>query len=107
MSATPTQFASSDCPKVHVNFGPPLALAEFLDAHHPAWRDESAEAQAPWLRSAVDATAATLMGFDPMSIEYLKICHERRLGVADMSKINVPPMIMAQYSKRFAHNLHY
>jgi glycerol-3-phosphate O-acyltransferase len=46
--------------KVHVNFGPPLALAEFLDAHHPAWQEENAEAQAPWLRSAVDATAATL-----------------------------------------------
>jgi len=46
--------------KVHVNFGPPLALAEFLDAQHPAWRDEDFDAQAPWLRSAVDATATTL-----------------------------------------------
>lgn len=46
--------------KVHVNFGPPLALAEFLDAHHPSWRDESFEAQAPWLRGAVDATATAL-----------------------------------------------
>lgn len=46
--------------KVHVNFGPPLALAEFLDAHHPAWRQEDDEAQAPWLRGAVDATATAL-----------------------------------------------
>jgi hypothetical protein len=23
--------------RVHVNFGPPLALAGFLDAHHPDW----------------------------------------------------------------------
>jgi glycerol-3-phosphate O-acyltransferase len=46
--------------KVHVNFGPPLELAEFLDAQHPAWRDEAFDAQAPWLRSAVDATATTL-----------------------------------------------
>jgi glycerol-3-phosphate O-acyltransferase len=30
--------------KVHVNFGPPLALAEFLDMHHPVWRDESVDA---------------------------------------------------------------
>lgn len=45
---------------VHVNFGPPLALAEFLDAHHPAWRNESADPQAPWLRGAVDATATRL-----------------------------------------------
>jgi glycerol-3-phosphate O-acyltransferase len=54
------RLLKSNFGKVHVNFGPPLALAEFLDAHHPAWREESAEAQAPWLRSAVDATAATL-----------------------------------------------
>ena len=46
--------------KVHVNFGPPLALAEFLDVHHPAWRKEEFDAQAPWLRGAVDATATAL-----------------------------------------------
>jgi glycerol-3-phosphate O-acyltransferase len=46
--------------KVHVNFGPPLALAQFLDAQHPAWRDEDSDAQAPWLRGAVDATATVL-----------------------------------------------
>jgi glycerol-3-phosphate O-acyltransferase len=46
--------------RVHVNFGPPLALAEFLDAHHPDWRDDSLDAQAPWLRGAVDATATEL-----------------------------------------------
>jgi len=46
--------------KVHVNFGPPLALAEFLDAQHPAWRNEEFDAHAPWLRSAVDATATAL-----------------------------------------------
>ncbi|TRZ91650.1 MAG: glycerol-3-phosphate 1-O-acyltransferase PlsB [Rhodocyclaceae bacterium] len=54
------RLLKSNFGKVHVNFGPPLALAEFLDAHHPEWRGESADAQAPWLRSAVDATAATL-----------------------------------------------
>ena len=46
--------------KVHVNFGPPLALAEFLDLQHPAWREETFDAQAPWLRGAVDATAMKL-----------------------------------------------
>ena len=46
--------------RVHVNFGPPLALAELLDAHRPAWREESVEPQAPWLRDAVDATATAL-----------------------------------------------
>jgi len=46
--------------KVHVNFGPPLALAEFLDEQHPAWREEPFDAQAPWLRGVVDATATKL-----------------------------------------------
>ncbi|MCF8179114.1 MAG: glycerol-3-phosphate 1-O-acyltransferase PlsB [Sulfuritalea sp.] len=46
--------------KVHVNFGQPLPLAEFLDAHHPTWRDENFDTQAPWLRTAVDSTATGL-----------------------------------------------
>ncbi|MBK9022223.1 MAG: glycerol-3-phosphate 1-O-acyltransferase PlsB [Sulfuritalea sp.] len=46
--------------KVHVNFGPPLALAEFLDALQPDWRASPFDAQAPWLRGAVDATAMEL-----------------------------------------------
>ncbi|MBN8476796.1 glycerol-3-phosphate 1-O-acyltransferase PlsB [Sulfuritalea sp.] len=46
--------------KVHVNFGPPLALAEFLDAQQPDWRELPFDAQAPWLRGAVDATAMEL-----------------------------------------------
>ena len=46
--------------RVHVNFGPPLALAEFLDASHPDWREDRREEQAPWLRGAVDATATEL-----------------------------------------------
>jgi glycerol-3-phosphate O-acyltransferase len=46
--------------KAHVNFGPPLALEEFLDRQHPAWREEAFDTQAPWLRRAVDATAMQL-----------------------------------------------
>ena len=46
--------------RVHVNFGAPLALEDVLDAQHPAWRTEVFDAQAPWLRAAVDATAAAL-----------------------------------------------
>ena len=48
--------------KVHVNFGAPVALAEFLDARHPSWREDEFDVQAPWLRSAVAATANTLAG---------------------------------------------
>jgi uncharacterized protein (DUF362 family) len=38
---------------------------------------------------AIDAIAAKLMGFDPLSIPYLRMCHERGLGVADPKEIEV------------------
>lgn len=38
---------------------------------------------------AIDAVAARLMGFDPLSIPYLRMCHERGLGVADPAQIRV------------------
>ena len=38
---------------------------------------------------AIDAMAARLMGFDPMSIPFLRMAHERRLGVADLRDIDV------------------
>ncbi len=38
---------------------------------------------------AIDAVAAKLMGFDPMSIPYMRMCHERGLGVADISEIEI------------------
>ena len=38
---------------------------------------------------AIDAVAASMMGFDPLSIPYLRMCHERELGCADMAKIEL------------------
>lgn len=38
---------------------------------------------------AIDAIAAKIMGFDPLSIPYLRMCHERELGVADPAHITV------------------
>ena len=38
---------------------------------------------------AVDAVAARMMGFDPLKIGYLNICHERGLGIADPRDIEV------------------
>ncbi len=38
---------------------------------------------------ALDAVAAKLMGFDPLGIPYLRLCHERGLGVADPGQIEV------------------
>lgn len=38
---------------------------------------------------ATDAIAAKLMGFDPLSIPYLRMCHEMGLGVADPARIEL------------------
>lgn len=38
---------------------------------------------------AIDATAAKMMGFDPMSLDYLRLAHERGLGVGNPSEIEV------------------
>lgn len=38
---------------------------------------------------AIDALAAKIMGFDPMEIPYIRMCHERGLGCADLEKIKV------------------
>ena len=38
---------------------------------------------------AIDAIAAKIMGFDPLSIPYLRMCEERGLGVADPRRIEI------------------
>ena len=38
---------------------------------------------------AIDAIAAQMMGFNPLSIPYLRMCHERELGIADPAHIRV------------------
>jgi hypothetical protein len=38
---------------------------------------------------AIDAVAAKMMGFDPMSIEYINISHQDRLGVGDVRDIEI------------------
>jgi uncharacterized protein (DUF362 family) len=38
---------------------------------------------------AIDAVAAKMMGFDPMSIEYIRVAHEDGLGVGDPRDIDV------------------
>lgn len=38
---------------------------------------------------ALDAVAAKIMGFDPLAIPYLRLCHELGLGVADPGQIEV------------------
>ena len=38
---------------------------------------------------AIDAIAARLMGFDPLSIPFLRMAHERGLGIADPRQIEL------------------
>lgn len=38
---------------------------------------------------AIDAVAAKMMGFDPMSIPYIRIAHEENLGVGDPKDIEI------------------
>jgi uncharacterized protein (DUF362 family) len=38
---------------------------------------------------AIDAIAAKIMGFDPLSIPYIRMCHERGLGTGDPARIEV------------------
>ncbi len=38
---------------------------------------------------AIDAVAAKLMGFDPMSLRYIRLAHEARLGVGEPREIEI------------------
>ncbi|MBI1803453.1 MAG: DUF362 domain-containing protein [Ignavibacteriae bacterium] len=38
---------------------------------------------------AIDAVAAKMMGFDPMSIEYINVAHQDKLGVGDVRDIEI------------------
>ncbi len=38
---------------------------------------------------AIDAVSARMMGFDPMSIDYIRLAHEDRLGVGDPREIEI------------------
>ena len=38
---------------------------------------------------AIDAVAAKMMGFDPMSLDYIRLAHEDGLGVGDPRDIEI------------------
>ncbi len=38
---------------------------------------------------AIDAVAAKMMGFDPLSLEYIRVAHEDGLGVGDVREIEI------------------
>src|SRR4029078_11314619 len=38
---------------------------------------------------AIDAVAARMMGFDPLSIDYIRLAHEDKLGIGDPRQIEI------------------
>ncbi len=40
-------------------------------------------------QTAIDSVATRIMGFDPMSVDYIRIAHEQGLGVGDPSEIEI------------------
>jgi hypothetical protein len=50
---------------------------------------------------AIDAVAAKIMGFDPMEIPYLRMCHERGLGNANIKEIELVGDAMPQMDPKF------
>ncbi len=50
---------------------------------------------------AIDAVAAKMMGFDPLSIKYIRLAHERGLGVGDPREIEVVGEDVSSWNFRF------
>ena len=50
---------------------------------------------------AIDAVAAKMMGFDPMSIKFIRLAHERGLGCGDVSQINIVGEDISQVDWQF------
>ncbi len=50
---------------------------------------------------AIDAVAAKMMGFDPMSIKFIRLAHERGLGCGDVTEINVVGEDISQVNWQF------
>jgi uncharacterized protein (DUF362 family) len=53
-------------------------------------------------QTAIDAVAAKMMGFDPMSIGYIRIAHENGVGVGHMDEIEVVGMDISDESWGFS-----
>ena len=48
---------------------------------------------------AIDAMAAKIMGFDPMKIDYIRMAHDRGLGVGDPDQIEIIGMDRSEFEK--------
>jgi uncharacterized protein (DUF362 family) len=60
-------------------------------------------------QTAIDAVAAMMMGFDPMSIKYIRLAHEAGLGTGDPRQIEITGDIEASQQRwgfHVGHNSH-
>jgi len=48
---------------------------------------------------AIDAIAAKIMGFEPLEIDYIKIAHDRGLGIGDVDQIEIVGMDKRDFEK--------
>lgn len=48
---------------------------------------------------AVDAVAAKIMGFDPLKIDYIKLAHDKGLGMGDVDQIDIEGMEKSDFNK--------
>jgi uncharacterized protein (DUF362 family) len=48
---------------------------------------------------AIDAVAAKIMGFDPLDIDYIKMAHDRGLGIGDIDQIEIVGMDRNEFNK--------
>ena len=48
---------------------------------------------------AIDAVAAKIMGFDPMKIKYIKLAHDKGLGIGDIDQIEIMGMDKKEFEK--------
>ena len=50
---------------------------------------------------AIDAVAAKIMGFEPMDIPYIRMAHERGLGVGDLREVEIAGEVIAEMNFGF------
>lgn len=50
---------------------------------------------------AIDAVSAKIMGFDPMSLAYIRLAHERGLGIGDLDEIEIVGMDIREMNLRY------
>lgn len=48
---------------------------------------------------AIDAVAAKMMGFEPLKIDYIKMAHDKGLGIGDLDQIEITGMAEREFEK--------